>query len=636
MSDHQTPIDLVESVQDFIAAGQNGELTGDRWAQFVQLLQENDDACRLYVKYMDLSMLLPSVLASLPDDDAPADDLIDDELPTGESYRWLGFLGNTYHGTVGFLSQDVPFSLLIGALLTGLGLLAGSLISVTHHGSVATAPSRAAPRTILPARNDLVGHVTNMVDVQWADVQTATVHGANVFSGRKFALASGLMEITYQSGAKVVLQGPCTYEAQTGNGGFLALGRLTAQLEKKRSEKVVSGQWLVASKEESGGRDQGAGTTNQKSEIRNQKSPAPAPAFAVRTPTAVVTDLGTEFGVEVAKSGRTTSHVFRGSVEVQPINGKKPCGKKIVLVADQSVQIASDSDKVEPTPRRIKIDPSIFVRVERLPELVDAKKLRPFRRWETFSRTFRSDPSLLAYYDFQRNDDAPTVLPNVADNADHRLDGKIIDAPWAIGRMYNKQALAFDGVKSCVAINLPRPSADLTLAAWVNIDALGNASNGLLMSDGQNPPGGIRWYFDGGDRHSFFNVFGARGPWRFSPEFPFSQFHRWMHLAVVFDHKAVRVRFHKDGRMINEYVPQGIAPIRIGPARIGHWDSRDRQETSGDTGFCGRIDELAILARPLSSQEIKAMFDAEKPLAQSDLDSEPTILSKPSQTRIAK
>ncbi len=649
MSDPKTPIDLIGSIQDFIAAGQNGELAGDQWAEFVQLLQENDDACRLYVKYMDMSMLLPSVLASLPDDEAPAYDLIDDESTTDESYRMFGFLGNIYHGSIGFLSQDVPFSLLIGALITGLGLLAGSLVSVTHHTSVASKPSPSAVRPNFAEKNDSIGRITSMVDVQWADVQTATVHGANVFAGRKYALASGLMEITYQSGAKVVLQGPCTYEAQTGNGGFLSLGKLTAQLEEKGG-KVASGQWLVASKEGPGVGGQGAGKvaggqwpvasgTNPKSQIAksqisNPQSLIPNPSlstihysqFTIKTPTAVVTDLGTEFGVEVSKSGHTTSHVFRGSVEVQPIHDKKPCGKKIVLIADQSLQIAVDSDNAEPTSRRIKIDPAIFVRVDRLSELADEKKLKPFRRWETFSRTLRSDPSLLAYYDFQRNDDAPDILPNVADNADHAFDGKITDAPWAIGRMYNKQALAFDGVKSYVAINLPRQSADLTLTAWINIDALGNPSNNLLGSDGQSP-GGIRWYFDGGDRHSFFNVFGARGPWRFTPEFPFSQFHRWTHLAVVFDHKAMRVRFHKNGRLIDEYVPQGIAPIRIGPARIGHWNGKERSEASGDVGFCGRIDELAIFSRPLSSQEIQAMFDAEKPLAQSDFTETSTKLS---------
>ena len=44
-----------------------------------------------------------------------------------------------------------------------------------------------------------------------------------------------------------------------------------------------------------------------------------AKGFSVRTPTATVTDLGTEFGVEVSKEGHTTSHVFRGSVRLQVV-----------------------------------------------------------------------------------------------------------------------------------------------------------------------------------------------------------------------------------------------------------------------------------------------------------------------------
>ena len=63
--------------------------------------------------------------------------------------------------------------------------------------------------------------------------------------GDKFALASGLMEITYDTGAKVILQGPVTYEVES-NGGYLAVGKLTGKLEKK----VVSGQWAVVSKSE--------------------------------------------------------------------------------------------------------------------------------------------------------------------------------------------------------------------------------------------------------------------------------------------------------------------------------------------------------------------------------------------------
>ena len=43
------------------------------------------------------------------------------------------------------------------------------------------------------------------------------------------------MEITYQTGAKVILQGPCTYEVDSAAGGFLSLGKLTAQSGERRS-----------------------------------------------------------------------------------------------------------------------------------------------------------------------------------------------------------------------------------------------------------------------------------------------------------------------------------------------------------------------------------------------------------------
>ena len=103
--------------------------------------------------------------------------------------------------------------------------------------------------------------------------------------GRKYEFVSGLMEIAYQSGAKVILQGPCTYEVDSAAGGFLSLGKLTARVEVN-VEAV-------------------------KRQILNPKSQIPIQCFR-HDATAVVTDLGTEFGVEVDESGqpgRTSSGV---------------------------------------------------------------------------------------------------------------------------------------------------------------------------------------------------------------------------------------------------------------------------------------------------------------------------------------
>ena len=99
-----------------------------------------------------------------------------------------------------------------------------------------------------------------------------------------------------------------TYEVESKDGGFLSLGKLTARVEKRGEGR--------------GERGEGAANheiPNPKSQIVDPSplSSLPSPLFSVRTPTATVTDLGTEFGVEVSKEGDTMSHVFRGVVEVQ-------------------------------------------------------------------------------------------------------------------------------------------------------------------------------------------------------------------------------------------------------------------------------------------------------------------------------
>jgi hypothetical protein len=84
--------------------------------------------------------------------------------------------------------------------------------------------------------------------------------------------------------------------------------------------------------------------------------------FAVRTPTALVEDLGTEFGVEVFQSGETASHVFQGQVRVK-VAGAGGVGRatgdenpespnpripnpEIVLSAGQSARVARGAKEI--------------------------------------------------------------------------------------------------------------------------------------------------------------------------------------------------------------------------------------------------------------------------------------------------
>ena len=204
---------------------------------------------------------------------------------------------------------------------------------ITHHQHIAEAPSQSIPSDARPEMV-FVGRITGMVDVKWSDdphFLPPLSSRAYVPLGRKYILSSGLLEITYDTGAKVILEGPCTYEVESTAGGYLALGKLTA--------KVVSGQWPVAS---------------AKPQAANQKSPSsfilhPSSLFSVRTPTAIITGIDdAEFSVEVSEEGNTTPHVFRGAVKVQVVGGTGLASgtprEEVVLRKNESARVEWGKD----------------------------------------------------------------------------------------------------------------------------------------------------------------------------------------------------------------------------------------------------------------------------------------------------
>ncbi len=223
------------------------------------------------------------------------------------------------------------FSYGVATLLMGVAVLISWVWKVSHDYSLdiaknsreLTAPGDSLSGAVSPRLDEpqYVGRISGTAGCRWADPRTAPGN-ETIPLGRKYELASGLLEISYQSGAKVILQGPCTYEVESAAAGYLSLGKLTAKIEK--------------------------------SEIRNPKSegsdpssfiPHPSSLFVVRTPTVVITDLGTEFGVEVDQSGGSRTHVFRGKVELRlrgHVNGARP---PVPLGENESAQVEAGKDR---------------------------------------------------------------------------------------------------------------------------------------------------------------------------------------------------------------------------------------------------------------------------------------------------
>ena len=155
----------------------------------------------------------------------------------------------------------------------------------------------------------------------------------------------------------------------------------------------------------------------------------------------------------------------------------------------------------------------------------------------------------------------------------------------------------------------------LTLALWVRLDRLGAPFQSLLHTDGwnENNPGQVHWMVTKATtmRLALFSNTLAAGSEEISgfPDSGTPVLHdqgRWLHLAAVYDSAAKTVRFYLNGRFDKESRQAIAHPARLGPAQIGNWDRQDRK-------LSGRVDELVILGRAMSDDEMRALFDAGNP-----------------------
>lgn len=215
-------------------------------------------------------------------------------------------------GVAGYFSSGWPVAYLIAAVICGIGALVGSFTyvsftDVSQSREVVKQPSMVtADRVAAQSHQDGVGRITGMIDCKWANRSSFAINHGKLFLGDKCELSSGLLEITYETGAKVILQGPVAYTIESGNGGFLEAGRLTGRVEVEAAR-----------------------------------------GFVVRTPNATVVDLGTEFGVEVNRQGQTTTHVFRGTVrmDLTEHQGNASGAASQVLHENESATVQTPRDR---------------------------------------------------------------------------------------------------------------------------------------------------------------------------------------------------------------------------------------------------------------------------------------------------
>ena len=317
--------------------------------------------------------------------------------------------------------------------------------------------------------------------------------------------------------------------------------------------------------------------------------PPAAKGFTVITPSGDAVDLGTQFGVDVPEHGAAEIHVFKGEVIAKATGagtGKSLRGGDAVTMN----QGASDSRELRS---------SAFIQLDEMPGLTAGLAAGQRDRSEAALAKLRKDPALIALLDFESGTLEPGVFRNVQ------------------GRWPGSRAPEFVDVGDHLKLDVggDRDWPQLTLAVWVRLDHLGAPFQSLLHTDGwsESNPGQVHWMVTKATTMRLALIGNTLAPGSYEASgFPDSQTPvlpeqgRWVHLACVYDAAKRTARFYLNGRLDKESQQAIAHPARLGAAQIGNWDSEDRK-------LSGRVDELLLLGRAMSDDELRALFEAGNP-----------------------
>jgi hypothetical protein len=307
--------------------------------------------------------------------------------------------------------------------------------------------------------------------------------------------------------------------------------------------------------------------------------PVAARGFKVGAPGLVVTDLGTEFGLRVTPESATEVHAFAGKVELR----RAPAALPVELTEGKAV--------------RVEAAKLIAMASDRTAFLSEAELAR-----RVAARTIKPDAAMLVHFIFGNEQPWERTLANQAPGT----PGSIVGCQWTTGRWPGKGALRFSGAGDRVRFAVPGTLHQVTLLAWVRVDALPNEYHALLLPDG-TAPGTLRWGVtkSGRLRLSIARESGQPEPnWEVvmsTPVVTRERFGQWLLLATTFDGKTAR--HYLNGEPVGELPAFSPVPLVIGATELGNWAGPFPRFLAAS------VDEFAIVARALSAGEVLKVYE---------------------------
>ncbi len=426
---------------------------------------------------------------------------------------------------------------------------------------------RGRPEERVATTSKAVAMLNGTVDARWSSGEPA--RSSAPLEPGWLRLESGLAQVVFYSGARVVIEGPAEFELISRNEASCRRGRMVADV------------------------------------------PRQARGFRIETPQGSVTDLGTSFGLDV-KDGGSELHVFKGSVQLEYANA----GRAETLEEGAGAVLNRSSAAT-----RIDANPAAFASLFTLREKSVAAETRRYEQWQMANERLNRDPSLLVHFDFESLMASGWQLKNLANSAREGSDAIVVGCQGGEGRWPKKRSLEFQGVSDRVRLNVPGEFDALTFTGWISVKGLDRKINSLFMSDGFLP-GTVHWLIRN-DGVPALTVIGQDprnhqiilGP----PVLTLEQFGVWLHLAVVLDGPGKEVIQYLNGVPVSQKALKISPPFRIGAAELGNWNPKGFPEDDPFMirNFSGAMDEFCLFSRALDAEEIRKLYGDGKPLSDS-------------------
>jgi hypothetical protein len=413
------------------------------------------------------------------------------------------------------------------------------------------------------ATSSAVAMLARAVGAQWSG-GTAPAQAGGALEPGRLRLESGLAQVVFYSGARVVIEGPAELELVSPTEAGCFEGRLLVEV------------------------------------------PPPAHGFRVKTAHVDVVDRGTTFGIAAAR-GRTEVHVFKGEVEFSAgAAAKQSLGEGQAAVVTASAPPLPMGASVEAFAPLFGLQPRSLA----------AEAIR-YDQWRVASARLNRDPSLIVRLDFENLGGSDWTLPNAAERNLSVPDATIVGCRRAEGRWREKEALEFQSVNDRARLVLLGAFDALTLSAWVCVKGLDRKFNSLFMCDGFEP-GTVHWLIRS-DGVLGLTVIGAgAGDFQILPSPPVvtvDKLGTWLHLAVVLDGNAMQVVHYVNGSPVARHALKIGPPYRLGAAELGNWNARSGPAPAPFLirNLSGSLDEFELFSRALSDVEIRELCIEGKP-----------------------